>query len=396
MADWKKLEKKYMMDTFKRLPVTIVRGQGARAWDEDGREYLDFIGGLAVNVLGHSHPAVVKAVSKQARELIQTSNLVYTVPQVKLAQLLVENSPMDKVFFCNSGAEACEGAVKLARRYGMIHRKGAWEVITATKSFHGRTLAMTAATGQPKFQDPYEPLPEGFVNVAYDDIAAIKKATTEKTCAVMMEPIQGEGGVNVPSDDYLKKIRAWCDKAGILFILDEIQTGIGRTGTLFACEQYGVEPDIMTLAKGLGGGVAIGAFMARDKASVFEKGEHGSTFGGNPLACAAGYATLSYMLKNGVVENCAHVGAYLTKSINGLKKKSPLVVGVRGRGLLQAMELSREAAADVVLECAKEGLLLNAVTPSAVRFMPPLIITEDDVDEAMAIVKRVLARMGKK
>ena len=396
MADWQKLEKKYMMDTFKRLPVTIVKGKGVRAWDEDGREYLDFIGGLAVNVLGHSHPVVVRAVSKQARMLIQTSNLVYTVPQVKLAQLLVENSPMDKVFFCNSGAEACEGAVKLARRYGMIHRKGAWEVITATKSFHGRTLAMTAATGQPKFQDPYEPLPEGFVNVAYDDIAAIKKATTEKTCAVMMEPIQGEGGVNVPSDDYLKKIRAWCDKAGILFILDEIQTGIGRTGTLFACEQYGVEPDIMTLAKGLGGGVAIGAFMAKDRASVFEKGEHGSTFGGNPLACAAGYATLSYMLKNGVVDNCARVGAYLTKSIDGLKKKSPLVVGVRGRGLLQAMELSREAAADVVLECAKEGLLLNAVTPSAVRFMPPLIITEDDVDEAMAIVKRVLARMGKK
>ena len=396
MADWKKLEKKYMMDTFKRLPVTIVRGQGARAWDEDGREYLDFIGGLAVNVLGHSHPAVVKAVSKQARELIQTSNLVYTVPQVKLAQLLVENSPMDKVFFCNSGAEACEGAVKLARRYGMIHRKGAWEVITATKSFHGRTLAMTAATGQPKFQDPYEPLPEGFVNVAYDDIAAIKKATTEKTCAVMMEPIQGEGGVNVPSDDYLKKIRAWCDKAGILFILDEIQTGIGRTGTLFACEQYGVEPDIMTLAKGLGGGVAIGAFMAKSKASVFEKGEHGSTFGGNPLACAAGYATLSYMLKNGVIENCARVGAYLTKSIVGLKKKSPLVVGVRGRGLLQAMELSREIAADFVMECMKEGLLLNAVTPSAVRFMPPLIVTEEDVDEAMVIVKRVLSRIGKK
>jgi acetylornithine/N-succinyldiaminopimelate aminotransferase len=396
MANWQKLEKKYLMGTFKRLPVTIVKGKGVRAWDDEGNEYLDFIGGLAVNVLGHSHPVVVNAVAKQARTLIQTSNLVYTVPQVKLAKLMIENSCMEKVFFCNSGAEACEGAVKLARRYGMIHRKGAWEVITATKSFHGRTLAMTAATGQSKFQDPYEPLPEGFVNVTYDDIAAVKAATGDQTCAVMMEPIQGEGGVNVPSDDYLKEVRSWCDKKGILLILDEIQTGIGRTGTMFAYQQYGVEPDIMTLAKGLGGGVAIGAFMAKDKVSVFEHGEHGSTFGGNPLACAAGYATLNYMLKNGVVDNCRSVGAYLAKSIDGLKKKSPLVTGVRGRGLLLAMELSREIAADFVLECMKEGLLLNAVTPSAVRFMPPLITTEGDVDEAMVIVKKVLARMEKR
>ena len=393
MANWQKLEHKYMMDTFQRLPVTIVKGKGVRAWDENGTEYLDFIGGLAVNVLGHSHPVVVKAIAKQARTIIQTSNLVYSVPQVKLAKLMIENSCMDKVFFCNSGAEACEGAVKLARRYGKLHRNGAWEVITATKSFHGRTLAMTAATGQSKFQDPYEPLPEGFVNVAYDNIAAVKAATGDKTCAVMMEPIQGEGGVNVPSDDYLKKVRAWCNKSGMLLILDEIQTGIGRTGTLFAYEQYGVEPDIMTLAKGLGGGVAIGAFMAKEKVSVFEHGEHGSTFGGNPLACAAGYATLSSMLKNGVVDNCRSVGAYLEKSINGLKKKSNLVVGVRGRGLLLAMELSREIAADFVLECMKEGLLLNAVTPSAVRFMPPLIVTEEDVDEAIAILKKVLSEI---
>jgi len=396
MANWQKLEQKYLMDTFQRLPVTIVKGQGVRAWDENGNEYLDFIGGLAVNVLGHSHPVVVKAVAKQARTIIQTSNLVYSVPQVKLAKLMIENSCMDKVFFCNSGAEACEGAVKLARRYGRIHRKGAWEVITATKSFHGRTLAMTAATGQSKFQEPYIPLPDGFVNVTYDDISAVKAATSDKTCAVMMEPIQGEGGVNVPADDYLKKVHAWCDKMGMLLILDEIQTGIGRTGTMFAYEQYGVEPDIMTLAKGLGGGVAIGAFMAKDKVSVFEQGEHGSTFGGNPLACAAGYATLNYMLKNGVVDNCRRVGDYLAKSIDGLKKKSNLVVGVRGRGLLLAMELSREIAADFVLECMKEGLLLNAVTPSAVRFMPPLVVTEEDVDEAIAILKRVLSRIEKK
>ncbi|MFA5055275.1 MAG: aspartate aminotransferase family protein [Dehalococcoidia bacterium] len=396
MADWQKLEKKYLMGTFKRLPVTIVKGKGARVWDEDGNEYLDFLGGLAVDVLGHSHPVVVNAVAKQARELIQTSNLVYTVPQVKLAKLMVENSCLDKVFFCNSGSEACEGAVKLARRYGKLHRKGAWEVITATKSFHGRTLAMTAATGQHKFQEPYVPLPDGFVNVLYDSIDAIKKATTDKTCAIMMEPIQGEGGVNVPADDYLKKVRSWCDKKGILLILDEIQTGIGRAGSLFAYEQYGVEPDIITLAKGLGGGVAIGAFMAKDEVSVFEPGEHGSTFGGNPLACAAGYATISYMLKNGVIDNCHTVGDYLAKSISGLKKKSPLVVGVRGRGLLLAMELSRDVSSDLVMECLKEGLILNPVLPNAVRFVPPLIITKDDVDEAMEIVKKVLARMGKK
>ena len=396
MTDWQKQEKKYIMGTFKRLPVTIVKGEGVRAWDDEGKEYLDFIGGLAVNVLGHSHPVVVKALSKQARILIQTSNLVYTMPQLKLAKLLVDNSCLDKVFFCNSGAEACEGAVKLARRYGSLKLNGAWEVITATKSFHGRTLAMTAATGQSKFQDPYIPLPDGFVNVTYDDIEAMKAATNEKTCAVMMEPIQGEGGVNVPSEGYLKSVREWCDETGILLILDEIQTGIGRTGTLFAYEQCGVEPDIMTLAKGLGGGVAIGAFLAKDKVSVFEPGEHGSTFGGNPLACAAGIATLNYMLKNDVVGNCRRVGGYLEKKLDGLRKKFGLVVGVRGGGLLLAMELSQVVAAECVTECMHEGLLLNAVTPTAIRFMPPLIVTEKDVDEAVGIVERVLSRIENK
>ena len=396
MTDWKKLERKYMMGTFKRLPVTIVKGEGVRAWDDEGNEYLDFIGGLAVNVLGHSHPVVVKALAKQARILIQTSNLVYTVPQVKLAKLLVDNSCMDKVFFCNSGAEACEGAVKLARRYGSINLNGAWEVITATKSFHGRTLAMTAATGQSKFQDPYIPLPDGFVNVVYDDIEAVKAATGEKTCAIMLEAIQGEGGVNVPSEGYLKAVRDWCDETGILLILDEIQTGVGRTGTLFAYEQCGIEPDIMTLAKGLGGGVAIGSFLAKDKVSVFEHGEHGSTFGGNPLACAAGIATLNYMLENDVVGNCHRVGGYLEQKLNKLKKKHSLVVGVRGGGLLLALELSQVVAAECVTQCMHDGLLLNAVTPTAIRFMPPLIVTKQDVDEAVGILDRVLARIEKK
>ncbi|MGB2800549.1 MAG: aspartate aminotransferase family protein [Dehalococcoidia bacterium] len=395
MTDWQELERKYLMNTFKRLPVTLVRGQGARVWDDEGRGYLDFIGGLAVDVLGHSHPELTKAISEQARTLIQTSNLVYSVPQIRLAELLVENSCFDKVFLCNSGVEATEGAVKLARRYGKLRLDGAYEVITTMNSFHGRTLAMVAATGQPKFQESYTPLPEGFANVAYDNIDAIKKATGRKTCAVMLEAIQGEGGVNIPNDDYLKKVRAWCDERGILFILDEIQTGMGRTGTLFAYQQSGIEPDIMTLAKGLGGGVPIGAFLAKDEVSVFAPGDHGSTFGGNPLTCAAGYTTLKYILEQNVVENCLSVGNYLMSRLLRLKEKYDFIVEVRGRGLLIAMEFSSDIAENVVKDCLQERLLINAVKPSAIRFMPPLIIGEKEVDEALSVLGRVLARASK-
>ena len=395
MTDWQELERKYLMNTFKRLPVTLVRGQGARVWDDEGRGYLDFIGGLAVDVLGHSHPELTKAISEQAHTLIQTSNLVYSVPQIRLAELLVENSCFDKVFLCNSGVEATEGAVKLARRYGKLHLDGAYEVITTMNSFHGRTLAMIAATGQPKFQESYTPLTEGFVNVEYDNIDAIKKATGRKTCAVMLEAIQGEGGVNVPNDDYLKEVRAWCDERGILLILDEIQTGMGRTGTLFAYQQSGIEPDIMAIAKGLGGGVPIGAFLAKDKASVFALGDHGSTFGGNPLACAAGFATLKYILEQNVVENCRNMGNYLMSRLLRLKAKYDFIIEVRGRGLLIAMEFSSDIAENVVQACLQERLLLNAVKPSAIRFMPPLIIGEKEVDEAVSIVERVLGRASK-
>ncbi len=395
MSDWQKLERKYLMNTYKRMPVTLVRGEGARVWDDGGKEYIDFVAGVAVNALGHAHPAIVNAVSEQARILIHTSNYFYTVPQIQLAELLIENSCFDKVFFCNSGAEAAEGAVKLARRYGKLHLNGAYEVITATNSFHGRTLAMVAATGQPKLQEPYTPLPEGFINVEYDNIDAIKKASGRKTCAVMLEAIQGEGGVNVPHEGYLKEVRSWCDEQGILLILDEIQTGMGRTGMLFAYQHYGIEPDIIPLAKGLGGGVPIGAFLAKEKASVFGPGDHGSTFGGNPLACSAGYATLKYILEHNVVENCQQVGDYLQASLERLKARFESVVEVRGRGLLLALELSGDIADSVVKECLEDGLLLNAVKPSAVRFMPPLIIGERDVDEAMGILERVLARVGK-
>ena len=394
MTDWQELERKYMMNTFKRLPLTLVRGEGVRVWDDKGKEYLDFVGGWAVDVLGHCHPEIANAVAEQAHTLIQVSNQFYTIPQIRLAELLIRNSCFDRVFFSNSGAEANEGAVKLARRYGKLHLDGAYEVITMMNSFHGRTLAMVAATGQRKHQEPYAPLPEGFINVEYDNIDAIKAAAGKNTCAVMLEAIQGEGGVNVPKDDYLKQVHSWCQERGILLILDEIQTGMGRTGTLFAYEQYGIEPDIMTLAKGLGGGVPIGAFLAKERACVFEPGEHGSTFGGNPLACAAGYATLKFVLEHNIAENCHRVGEYLMARLEGLKGKFDFILGVRGRGLLLAVEFSSDIAGGVVNACLQQGLLLNAVKPNALRFIPPLIIGEREVDEAIAILERVLAREG--
>ena len=391
MSSWQELESKYFMHTVDRIPVTLVRGKGARVWDENGREYLDFVAGWAVNSLGHCHPTVAEAVTEQAHILIQVSNQFYSIPQIRLAELLVRNSCLDKVFFSNSGAEACEGAVKLARRYGQHHLNGAYEVISATDSFHGRTLAMVAATGQAKHQQPYLPLPAGFINVAYNSIEAIKSATTDKTCAVMLEPVQGEGGVNLSGDNYLRAVRGWCDQKGVLLILDEIQTGIGRLGSLFAYEQYGIEPDVMTLAKGLGSGVPIGAILAKDRASVFVPGEHGSTFGGNPLACAVAYATLKFIIDNDVAGNVRKVGQYLMRGLESLKQKHQFVTEVRGRGLLVAMEFNREIAGELLTACLERGLLVNRVKPNTLRLMPPLIIGNDEVDEALDILDEALS-----
>lgn len=391
MTDWQELEHKYMMHTVVRVPLTLVKGRGAQVWDEAGRRYLDFVAGWAVNSLGHCHPAVVEAVQGQVETLIQVSNHFYSIPQVKLARLLVENSCLDKVFFSNSGAEATEGAVKLARRYGKRHLEGACEVITATGSFHGRTLAMVSASGQPKHQQPYTPLPSGFVNVTFNDIQAVKEATTANTCAVMLEPVQGEGGVNVADKEYLKAVRDWCSQKDILLILDEIQTGMGRTGTLFAYEQYDIEPDIMTLAKGLGGGIAIGALLANEKAAVFVPGEHGSTFGGNPVACAAANAVLSFILEHDITGNAGRMGQYLQDGLNQLKEKYPFVTGVRGLGLLLAIEFDSATGAKLKMACLDSGLLVNDVKPNALRFMPPLNITKDEIDEALGILDKALA-----
>ncbi|MBT3363907.1 MAG: acetylornithine transaminase [Chloroflexi bacterium] len=393
MTNWQELESKYYMPTFNRIPVTLVRGEGMKVWDDKGKEYLDFVAGIAVNALGHCHPALTEAICQQAGTLVHTSCLYYTTPQLNLAELLVKSSVLDKVFFCNSGAEANEGALKLARKYGKVKLNGANEIITTLNSFHGRTLMTLAATGQPKFQEPYKPMPGGFISVAYNDIEAIKKATSKKTCAIMLEPIQGEGGVNMSDQDYLKKVRAWCDEKGILLILDEIQTGIGRMGPLFGYEVYDVEPDIITLAKGLGSGFPIGVFMAKDEASVFEVGDHGSTFGGNPLACAAGYATLKYILDNHVLSNVKEVGYHLVYKLEQLKTQFDFVTEVRGCGLLIAMQFDKDIAADVMNACMADGLLINKLKPNAIRFIPPLIVSKADVDEAVGILYKVLSNI---
>lgn len=390
MADWRELERTLYMGVFRRTPVVIVRGEGSRVWDENGRVYLDMVAGWAVNSLGHCHPAVVKAVQEQVATLIQTSNQYYTIPQLELAQLLVDNSALDRVFFSNSGAEANEGAVKLARKYGKLRLSGAYEVVSTLKSFHGRTLSMVAATGKPAYQKDFVPLPAGFLNVPYNDIDAIVQATTDKTCAILLEPIQGEGGVNIPDEEYLADVRAWCTERKLLLILDEIQTGVARTGSLWGYQQFGIEPDVMTLAKGLAGGVAIGAFLCKEEFSVLEPGDHGSTFAGNPLACAAGVAVMRYALEKDLPGHVRRVGAHLMDRLLSLKARRPEITDVRGRGLLAAIEFQEEKAGAVLNRCLERGLLINSVSSTILRLMPALTITEGEIDEALEILESSL------
>lgn len=391
MSHWLELEQKYYMRTFNRLPVVLVRGEGTRVWDENGRCYLDMVAGIAVNVLGHCHPAVVEALTRQARTLIHTSNLYYTIPQLELAELLINHSCADRVFFANSGAEANEGAIKLARKYGRLHRHGAYEIITVTGSFHGRTLATLAATAQPKYQEPFAPMPEGFRSVPFNDLEALQAATTERTCAVLLEVVQGESGVHLADGDYLRGVRAWCDQHNLLLILDEIQTGMGRTGRFLAYEHHGIEPDIFTMAKGLAGGVPIGAVLAKERAAVFTPGDHGSTFGGNPLACAAGVATVRTILEQDLAAHSARVGRYLLEQLRALQARQPAIAQVRGLGLMVAFDLTTDRAAEVVRGALQRGLILNNTGPRTIRMVPPLILTEAEVDEAVAIIAETLA-----
>ncbi|MBI4320301.1 MAG: acetylornithine transaminase [Chloroflexi bacterium] len=393
MENWIDLEHRYFMQTFKRLPIILVQGEGTRVWDEDGRCYLDMVAGIAVNVLGHRHPAVIEAIEAQCRKLIHVSNLYYSIPQIELAQLLVENSCGDRVFFANSGAEANEGAIKLARKYGKLHRDGAYEIISAEGSFHGRTLATIAATGQAKFQAPFTPMPEGFKCVAFNDIDAIRNATSPLTCGVLLELVQGESGVHPADGEYVKSVRQWCDDQGLVLILDEIQTGMGRTGAFLAYERFGVEPDIFTMAKGLGGGVPIGAVVAKQDAACFAVSDHGSTFGGNPLACAAGVATVRTIMNAGLVQRAVRLGDRLLEGLVGLKEKHPAVVQARGLGLMAALDTVEEQASKVVDLALSKGLILNATGPSTVRMVPPLIISESDIDEAVGILDEVFSEL---
>jgi len=390
---WIAMEKHYYAQTVRRQPVVLVRGQGCRVWDADGKEYLDLVAGWAVNNLGHAHPIVTHAIAEQAATLVQTSNQFYTVPQLLLAQLLIEHSCLDRVFFGNSGAEANEGALKLARKYGKQQRGGAYEVITATDSFHGRTLATLAATGQPHYQEAFVPLQPGFVHVPYNDVEAIIQATTSKTAAVMLEPVQGEGGVNIPAPDYLQHVRARCDRQGLLLILDEIQTGMGRLGSLFGYQEYGVEPDVMTLAKGLGYGVPIGAFLAKEGCMALEPGDHGSTFGGNALTTAAAYAGTKYLIDHDIPAHVKRMEIYLLTHLQTLQEQFACVAAVRGKGLLAAMEFDSDIASRVVAQANEAGVLLNAVKPNTIRFMPPLTITVEEVDEAAERLEEALKQL---
>ena len=376
------LADRYLMHTGKRVPVTFVRGRGCLVYDDAGREYLDLVAGIAVNVLGHAHPEVAAAVASQAHALIHASNLYFTEPQVELAQRLVGLSFESRVFFANSGAEANEAAIKIARKWGGRNKGGAFKIITAIGSFHGRTLAAVTAGGQPKYSDPYKPLPDGFVHVPYNDLEAIKAATDDQTVAVMLEPVMGEIGVIPSAPGYLQGVRAWCDAKGLLLILDEVQTGIGRTGRWFAYQHDGITPDVMTLAKGLGGGVPIGACLASPKADVFEPGDHGSTFGGNPLACAAALAVLHVIERDALVGHAAEMGDVLDGALRDLGAEQ-----TRGRGLMRAVQFDDPKAKPFQQSCLEAGILVNAVDDHTVRFVPPLIISPDQIDHAHTTMK---------
>ena len=391
---WVDTEKHYFLQTGKRLPVIITRGDACTVWDINDKSYLDFVAGIAVLSLGHCHPAVVKAIEHQAMELWTTSNYYYTIPQLKLAELLCSTSGMDKVFFCNSGAEAVEGLIKLARKWGKEKRDGAYEIIVMEGAFHGRTLATVTASANERYRAPFTPLPEGFLRVPFNDIGMVKAATGPRTVAVLVEPIQGEGGVNVPDDDYLPQLRAWCDEAGILLLLDEVQTGVGRTGKLWAFQHYGIAPDAVAVAKSLGSGFPIGAFMAKDSVALLAPGEHGTTFGGNALGCEVGYTVLKYILDNDMPAQVTQRGEHLQRRLNSLADRQPMVTEIRGKGLIWAIELDRPVSEAAVKECLEMGLLVNAVKPTALRFVPPYVVTEEEIDRAVDIVEKALAKVA--
>ncbi len=380
-----------MMNTYLRPPLVLTRGRGCRVWDSEGNSYIDFIGGIAVCNLGHAHPRVVRALCRQAETLFHASNLYYTMPQIDLAAWLVDHSFADRIFFCNSGAEANEAAIKIARRY--FHQNGEtgrFRILCAEKSFHGRTMATLSATGQDKIKTGFSPILEGFDFIPFNDAAALEQAMGPDTCAVILEPIQGEGGVVEPGPDYLRRAREICDRSGALLILDEIQTGIGRTGKLFAHSHFEITPDIMTLAKALGNGLPIGAMLATEQvASAFGPGAHATTFGGTPVVTAAALETLKTLEEEGIIDHCAEIGAYFKNRLIGLQEAHEGVADVRGRGLLLGLEL-QDSGASLVSECLKRGFLVNCIQDRVLRFAPPLIIQKEEVDSLVECLDSLL------
>ena len=385
------LADKYIFPTYKRASFALVKGQGCRVWDESGKEYLDFVGVIAVFALGHSSPIVTKALEEQSKTLVHVSNLYYTRPQAELAKLLVENSFADRVFFCNSGAEANEAAIKIARRYTREKfGPGKHTIISMQGSFHGRTMATLSATGQSKVQIGYDPLLPGFKFVPYNDLAVLKAAVDDTVCAVMLEPIQGEGGIVVPHPDYLKGVKEICREKGALLIFDEIQTGMGRTGRLFAYEHFGVSPDIMSLAKALGNGLPIGAMLSTEAlSSAFGPGSHASTFGGTPLVTAVAKAVLSSLLNDGWLDHCRNMGTYFRARLEELKARHACIKEVRGLGLIIGVELDRPGA-PVLEALVQRGFLINCAQEKVLRFVPPLVVTKKEIDQLIEALDSVL------
>ena len=382
------LDSKYIMQTYGRQPIALTHGNGATIWDADGNEYLDFFAGIAVNVLGQSHPKVIEAIQKQAEKLIHVSNVYYTEEQVKLAKKLAEITIFDRIFFANSGAEANEGAIKLARKF-----TGKGEIIATNNSFHGRTLVTVTATGQDKYKEPFKPLPSGFIHVPFGDSKAIANAITDDTAAVLIEAIQGEGGIVVPPKMYLKEVEAICREKGVLFILDEVQTGFGRTGEMFAYELFGIKPDIMTIAKALGNGYPIGGLLARGEvAEGFDYGDHGSTFGGNPLGCAVALTVIETIKDENLLENSKNLGNYLKNEFINLNEKYDFIIDVRGFGLFLAIELDRDSS-EITNKMRERGFLINSTAGNVLRFAPPLIITKEEIDKMILALDQVFSEI---
>jgi acetylornithine aminotransferase len=388
------LAEKHVAPTYGRYPVALVRGEGCRVWDADGKEYLDFVAGIAVCNLGHCHPAVVSAIQEQAAKLMHVSNLYHIEPQIQLAKRLAENSFGDKSFFCNSGTEACEAAIKLARKYSFKkHGEGRHEILTFDMSFHGRTMASLSATAQEKFHKGFSPLLPGFRYLPFDDAESVAAAVSDKTCAIMVEPIQGEGGIRIPSEAFLKGLRDICDANGLLLIYDEVQVGMGRTGKLWAHEHFGVTPDVMALAKALGGGTAIGAIVATDEAMAFEPGDHAATFGGNHIATAAGCAVMDTLLAPGFLDHVLEMGDYLQAGLRDLASRHAIIKEVRGKGLIVGCELDREAG-PIVLKGLEAGFLLIAAVGTVLRMIPPLIVEKEMIDKLLEFLDGAFKDLG--